>query len=108
MNLHKTIQLAFNSGKGDNFYTKDNLFICISRNDAEKRAELLNNGFTFMPYSEVIKESLKTTDTTSAVIWKKAHDSPAEPKPTPKKPSVKRSDWIHPDIYEFSDADPGL
>ena len=103
MKTYKTIQQAFDLGSGDCFFTKDNEFIAVSRKDIEKHNLLESDGFRFMPYEEIRTEALKTTDTTSAVIWKKAHDNSNEP----KKVAPKRNNYC-PDIYEFSDADPGL
>jgi hypothetical protein len=54
MTTYTTIKEAFANGTGDQFYKKDNQFVCISRHlDAYEK--MLAVSFTFVPYSQVRK-----------------------------------------------------
>ena len=50
-----TIDLAFKNGEKDNFFSKDNQYICISEYNELLWNELLENGFSHMEYSEVVR-----------------------------------------------------
>lgn len=104
MQTYPTIQQAFANGKGDCFFTKAGQFIAVNRNNLQAQTELLNAGFSFMSYDSVIKQSLQSTSVTAAVIWLNAHNNKAMQPAKPKR----MQPFSHPDIYEFTDADPGL
>lgn len=59
MKLHATIQEAFNNGKGDCFFTKNNQYVCISRKNIELQNKLINEGYTLLSYSEAAFKKLK-------------------------------------------------
>lgn len=50
-----TIDLAFKNGEKDNFFSKDNQYICISEYNELLWNELIANGFTQMKHSEVME-----------------------------------------------------
>ena len=103
MQTHKTIQLAFALGSGDCFFTKDNTFIAVSRKSPIEHQVLKNKGWRMLYHSEVMAEARKIEPCSAPVRIAE------RPRQTAfKKATIKRSEFIHPDIYEFSDADPGL
>lgn len=104
MKTHTTIQLAFERGTGDCFFKKDGQFIAVSRKDEQKHLDLINAGFIHMMHQEVmISAALTKTTVTAAIEWKKAHDQKATGRITKHE-----NRYNSPDLYEFSDADPGL
>lgn len=105
MKTYTTISAAFNNGKGDHLFIKDNQFICIHKNDAETRDKLESDGFRFLTYEEVLKHAQKCTPPHAPVILRTIKAKPLNE--TTKKPAPKYI-FTSPDIYEWSDADPGL
>lgn len=104
MKTHKTINEAFNNGKGDCFFTKNNEFVCVSRKNSELHTKLINEGYTLLSYTEV----LKAAGTTTEAVLKKAVDKIAEVKSTiPTKKYNNNSNSLS-FLEDRSDADSGL
>lgn len=103
MKLHATIQQAFNNGKGDCFFTKNNQYVCISRKNIELQNKLINEGYTLLSYSEVVAAA-KLTEPVKPI----AKVEPVKTEST--KPTKIRDNNYNSLAYldERSDADPGL
>lgn len=54
---YPTIDLAYRNGEKDNFFSKENQYICISEYNESLWRELLENGFTQMKHSELLRLS---------------------------------------------------
>jgi hypothetical protein len=105
MKTYNTLRMAFAKGKGDHIYTKDGQFICISKNDEETAAQLIKEGFIFMKYEDVLKQAYTETEPQAPKVIRTIKAKPVNE--TVKKQTFKYM-FTSPDIYDFSDADPGL
>ncbi len=102
---YNTIAEAFLKGSGDVFFIKDNQFVSINRKHIEKHNELLTEGFLMLSYSETIqlaqqqepKKEPVTVPSDNSINIRKV-----------KKPNSYNVPSYMGDVYEFSDADPGL
>jgi hypothetical protein len=107
MKTHNTLRMAFLNGKGDHLYTNGQNFVCISKNDTESAHTLKENGYSFMNFEQVMKQAHTETEPQAPKVLRTLKANPIN---EIKKATYKiKNTWLtSPDIYDFSDAGPGL
>lgn len=75
--LFPTISEAFKNGTGDNFYSKDGKYLCISRNTPLTKVDaLIKDGFEYIPYLQILE--LTKAERTTKTIEVKTPEPPKE------------------------------